>query len=162
MYFWRALVILAVVLFSLGCVSQSQEETTVKQPQFENQMRWGGEYFIEFFVDGVNTRNVTLNEFSALPIVNEQDRAGPLLVDALKSLGFENVSVRVEGFNPWTGEKPAVTLNWSEVSERNNKIMLHITPRSTAKLMALNYSRLDDMTEWVHHVQKVEVNTTKT
>jgi hypothetical protein len=114
---------------------------------------------IEFFVDGATHRTLQWDDLKDLRQDSfgtglEDQQAGYYLRDVIKLAGIpKGRTLTLYG----RGDSPK-KLSWTDIENRQNKILLGLTHRGTIKVVAAN-AKIMNRDAWVRHLYKVEVTT---
>jgi len=114
---------------------------------------------IEFLVDGATYRTVRWDDLKGLTQDSfgtgmEDQQVGYYLMDVLKSVGLPGGHTLILYGR---GDSPR-KLNWRDIENPENKILVGLTHRGTIKVISRN-QKIMNRDAWVRHLYKVEVAT---
>lgn len=114
---------------------------------------------VEVWHKGVLVRTLQWSELEALPAQSfstglEDAQTGHPLVDVLRHAGITEASSAL--FYGRDAKKP-LQLQWSEIIDPANQVLMGLTHKGTVKVVAGN-SALINRDRWVRHLYKIEID----
>lgn len=157
---WAVITLAAVVMIAPGCSRAPETGVPGGQAGVRTQGPTRLPEPIEIVQDDATSRTLRWEELAAIP----QQEFSTGLEDVQKGYPLADVVRAVAAHAPGAvtlhgvGLRP-VTLSWAEVAASENHVLLGVTHKGTAKIVAGNPALLN-RDNWIRHLTKIELHAT--